>query len=195
MPLKLHALAAAMTALALGAPAQAIIVNIDASHRFTYDSGGSDPSPLPGQHINLIGNAITLALPAGDYRITNAAGQPNALFSAWSYNTWTSSWAWAFVAADDATRKVLFYAQAGFGSSAAQVAALPAVQNFSMNFSLAAPTTMLFTLRDYYVPDNAGGISIDISAVPEPAISGMLAAGLAVLAFRARRLRRGDGSL
>jgi hypothetical protein len=176
-------------ALLAAVPSHAVVVNIDASHGFTYDGGGSDPAPQPGQHINLIGAPVTLALDAGTWRVTNAAGLPGALFSAWSYNVGTSSWAWAFVAADDATRRVLFYAEAGGGSSAAAVAALPAVQNFRHEFTLAAPTTLVFTLRDYYVPDNAGGISIDVSPVPEPGPAALLAAGLALLGWRARRRR------
>lgn len=184
------ATALATAGLLMAAPAQAIIVNIDATHGFTYDAGGSDPAPLPGQHINLIGSPITLTLGAGDWRITNAAGQSGALFNAWSYNVFTSSWAWAFVAADDATRRVLFYASAGGANSAADVAKLDSVKNFSLDFTLAAPTTVLFTLRDYYVGDNAGGISIDVSPVPEPASVALMALGLAgLLAWRQRRQR------
>lgn len=188
---------AAAAALCAGA-AQAQVINIDSRYGFTYDTGGSDPAPLPGQHINIIGTpVVTLTLGAGDYTITNAAGQPGALFSAWSYNVGTSSWAWAFVMADDATRRVILYGEAGGGSSAAQVASLPAVQNFSTSFSLAATTTLAFTLRDYYVPDNAGGISLNIAAVPavpEPASALLLSAGIAGLLWRRRVARRAEAA-
>lgn len=153
--------------------AQAVVVNIDASHGFTFDSGGSDPAPVAGQHINPIGSRIELSLAAGDYTITNAyaEGRPGALFNAWSYNVGSASWTWAFLVAD-----------------AAAVAALPTVQNYSRTLTLAAPTTLLFTLRDYYVPDNGGGISLNISpAVPEPGAVALWALGLGVLGVAARR--------
>ena len=187
-----HLAAVALLASSLLAQAQSI-VNIDSTHGFTYDSGGSDPAPVPGQHINLIGTPVQLTLGPGTYAITNAAGLPGASFTAWSYNVGTSSWAWAFVMADDATRKVLLYGEGGGGSSAAAVAALPNVQNFSTTFELASTTTLAFTLRDYYVPDNAGGISLKISqvsAVPEPASFGLMTAGLGLLLLGVHRRKR-----
>ncbi len=93
--------------------------------------------------------------------------------------------------ADDSTRRVLGYYERGGGSLAVAVAALPAVQNFSANFTLSQTTTLLFTLRDYYVPDNAGGISLNIAAspVPEPSITVLFAAGVGALLLR-RRTRK-----
>lgn len=171
--------------IALAANAQAQVVNIDSRYGFTYDSGGSDPAPLPGQHINLIGSPLVqLTLPAGSYEVTNAAGLPGANFQGWSYNVGTSSWAWAFVVANDATRQVVLYGEGGYGSSAAQVAALPAVQNYRASFTLTASTTLDFTLRDYFVADNAGGISLLVTPVPEASPAAMLALGLLLMAWR-----------
>jgi hypothetical protein len=184
-----------VAAIALGAAsvAQAQIVNIDATHGFTYDWGGSDPAPVAGQHLNLIGAPVTLTLGPGDYQITNAWGLPGAMYRAWSYQLDFNRWTWAFVVADDATRKTLFYTAAGSGNSAAAVAALPEVQNFKYNFSLPTTATLDFTLRDYYVLDNGGGISLKISqiaVVPEPVTGTLMVAGLGVVGLCARRRRR-----
>ena len=150
---------------------------------------------LPVRGLSARGRASpscpTLSLPAGDYTITNAAGLPDAQFRAWSYNVHTSSWAWAFVMADEATRKTIQYYGVASGNSENAVASLPEVQNFSASFSLPAAQTLVFTLRDYYVRDNAGGISILISPtnpVPEPTTAALLALGLAATVV-ARRLR------
>lgn len=183
-PLRWIAALSLCTALSV----QAQIVNIDATHGFTYDGGGSDPAPLPGQHINPIGAPLLLTLDPGTYRLTNASGQPGAQFSAWSFNVGTSSWAWAFLTYDADTQRVLRYFEAGsLQSSAAAVAAQPAVQSFSEELVLTQRTVVGFTLRDYFVPDNAGGISVDVTPVPEPGPVAMLLAGLGTLALLARR--------
>ena len=190
----LHPTCLAIAGLLAAAAAQAQIVNIDATHGFTFDGGGSDPAPQPGQHINPIGAPLLLTLDAGTYTLTNAVGQPGALFNAWSFNVGTASWYWAFVTYDAGTNRTLRYFAAGdVKNSAAAVAAQPAVQQFSDQLVLAQRTTVGFTLRDYYVPDNAGGISVRVvavSPVPEPTPTALLLAGLGVVAVLARRSSR-----
>ncbi|MBI5418085.1 PEP-CTERM sorting domain-containing protein [Candidatus Poribacteria bacterium] len=44
----------------------------------------------------------------------------------------------------------------------------PGVQNFSRTFTLNNTTTLDFMIRDYYLPDNAGGVALNIHAAPEP---------------------------
>jgi hypothetical protein len=190
-------------AVALGAPAaaSAAVVNIGHELGFTYvPGGGSDPAPIPGQQIAFIGSPPTLDLAAGTYRVTNATGLAGANpdYTAWSYNTGTSSWAWAFVIATTGGT-VVDYEEAAYGSSKAAVAALPAVQDFQSFFTLAADTTVAFTLRDYYVPDNAGGVALNVErftrgpAVPEPASWALLIAGFALTGATLRR--RSGGAL
>lgn len=195
------ALAAAASLLAGTSLAQAAaveLVNIDATHGFTYAPGsgksGSDPAPVFGDPITPIGQRIELDLDAGTYEITNAwaQGVAGAAFKAWSYNVGTSSWTWAYVLADATNDTVIFWDYAGNGFSAEAVASLEAVQNYRRTLTLDAPARLLFTLRDYYVPDNAGGISLQISrqtavTVPAPASLTLAALGLALLAHSKRR--------
>lgn len=181
------------------------IVNIDATlYGFAQPT---DPAPVPGQLIAPFslapGGALKqLALGAGDYTITNATGLlgANPGFTGWRFNA-NPNWVWNFVLADNATNRVVFYADAGgvLGTQAA-IAAHPGVQNFSATFSLAAPTTVNFMVRDYFLPDNAGGVALSIEraaavAVPEPSSFILLTVGaaLSVLGTRLRRQRKDPG--
>jgi hypothetical protein len=135
-----------------------------------------------------------LTLAAGTYDITNATGLPgaNPNYTAWSYNLGTSSWVWAFVVANSAGI-VLDYEAARLGNSQTAVAALPSVINFESTLTLAAPTTVAFTLCDYYVLDNGGGIALNVQsvgAVPEASTRAMILlgfAGIGVMTYRRRK--------
>ncbi|MCC7055632.1 MAG: PEP-CTERM sorting domain-containing protein [Gemmatimonadaceae bacterium] len=190
---RLSLLATATLLLATTAPAQ--IVNIDSRYGYTNAAGNSNPAPVPGEHVTLLGSPLQqLTLGPGTYRVTNAWGQMGALHRAWSYNTTTNGWGWAFLIVNDDTRNVIKYFEAGRGSSEAEVAALAEVQDFTDFFTLLTTTTIDFTLRDYYLPDNAGGISVLVTpvsdVVPEPATVGLLGAGLVVTLVGGRRRLR-----
>ena len=190
------AASAAVLAAAAG-PAAAQVVNLGSSLGFTYENGISDPAPVAGQHINFIGEVPTLTLGAGTYRIVNATGMAgaNPAYTAWSYNVGASNWTWAFVLATSGGT-VIDYQAPGFGTSQAEVAAQPSVRNFSSTFTLAAPTTVAFTLRDYFVSDNAGGVSLFIApavaaGVPEPGSWMLMIAGFGLAATAMRRRQHG----
>ncbi len=76
-------------------------------------------------------------------------------------------------------------ATGGYYSTAAQSFAASSV--FSSSFVLAAPATVSFYLYDDILGDNSGGVSLAVSAVPEPATWLMMVLGLGVIGFGMRR--------
>lgn len=196
-------LALLLSAIALYLPSSAsgAIVNLGHDLGFQYDTGGSDPAPVSGEHINFIGPVSTLSLSAGTYDITNATGLSgaNPNYTAWSYNLGTSSWTWGFVVAT-ADGIVIDYQNAGSGDSQAEVASLPGVIDFHSTFTLSAPTDVAFTLRDYYVEDNGGGISLDVqpaisSGIPESSTWVMMLIGFGTFGIIAIRKKASETSL
>ena len=133
-----------------------------------------------------------LTLSAGTYAISNATGldgaDPN--FTGWRFNS-GANWVWNLVIADDATDKVVFYAdRGGVETSQATIASDPGVQSFHDTFTILSTTTLDFMIRDYFLPDNAGGVAVIIqsSAVPEPSTLAILASGaLVLLVYKWRR--------
>ncbi len=58
------------------------------------------------------------------------------------------------------------------------------------SFTLASATTVGFSIFDDFIPDNSGGISLDVSAtVPEPATWALLVGGFAMVGFASRQRR------
>lgn len=196
---------AATACLTLASLAQAAVVNINGTG--TGFAFPTDPAPVVGQVItpisNLPGGALNqLTLGPGTYRIQNAFAQQAAGadpgFSGWRFND-GANWVWNFVIADDASHQVVFYGQAGdaFGggvySTQAGIAAQQDVIDYSAFFTLAQTTTLDFMVRDYYLLDNAGGVSLLITepgvsqGVPEPTPTALLLAALAAAALARRK--------
>lgn len=178
----------------LAGTAQAQVLNIDATrYGFAFPT---DPAPVVGQVITPITNPggeplLQLTLGPGTYDISNATGLAgaNPAFTGWNYS---SGWVWSVVVADDATHKVVFYAdRGGVQGSQAAIAAQADVQAFHDSFTLAQTTTLDFMVRDYYLPDNAGGIAVLLAPVPEAPAPALFTVGLLALGWhlRARRLR------
>lgn len=156
----------AMCSLLLAAPAFGQVVNISA--RYYGFAFPTDPAPVVGQIITPFSEAPDqrlnqLSLPAGTYTLKNAAGLPGAdpAFVAWNYS---GGWVWSVVVCDDSTHAVVFYADAGGRrNSPEEIANDPEVRTLRGTFTLAAPATLDFMIRDYFLADNAGGVAVEIA--------------------------------
>ena len=56
-------------------------------------------------------------------------------------------------------------------------------------FTVSASGLVGFSIRDDTTSDNLGGISLEITAIPEPSTAGLLALGLTSLALAHRKWR------
>lgn len=152
---------------------------------------------------------LQLTLAAGTYAITNAAATGN--YAAWRYDG-GADWAWNFVIAKDLganTAQVLYVGWAGdrhydsaadiigdtLPTYAFQTVLNPATKlaDYYGTFTLAQTTTLDFFVIDGYLPDNIGGVGLNIdpvvAAVPEPSTWAMLMLGFAGVGFMAYRRR------
>lgn len=174
-----------------------IVVNIGGTqYGFSFPT---DPAPVPGQIITPItstGSLNQLVLGPGTYSVSNATGLPGANpdFDAWRYNL-GNNWVWNFVISDNATSKVLLYGEAGgIQTTRSAIANQASVQNFTSSFTLPATTTVNFMIRDYYLPDNFGGVSLLVEggnqSVPEPGSLAIMLGGLSSLGICLWRRKR-----
>lgn len=196
--MKQHCIAAlsALTLVALGSPAHAVVVNIDATTSGCDFTHCAAVFHQPGDPIGAVFNPTQLTLGPGTYTVTNGSGMPgsNPNFSAWRVNG-GNNWNWNFLVIDDAALKVVMFGCCNtvpnvgptYFTTQAAAAAQPYAQNFSANFTLAAMTTLDFVTEDYFPADNAGGMSLKVAAaVPEPSSWALLCGGLLAVGFVGR---------
>lgn len=173
-------------ALLFATSAQAVIINISAT---------SNTVP-PGT------NLIELALGPGDYSIEVIGTAEGGAYNAWSawnephtcaidpgvcnpgpgVTGWLNSYAFASPGGGIAATPVgdgLVYNNPGLANAAA----------IDSSFSLANAATVSFYITDFPVTDNSGGISLNVTQVPEPLSVLMLGVALVGLASGRRRFR------
>ncbi len=161
-------------------------------------AGVSGPLGYPQAVGTLIGmvNPVLVAFSAGDYSLTDAWGQSGALYDAWNYNlnqgsTWDSHYYVAVQQGTSSSYKLLLDAlsnrnpacpnsNCSWTTQAQARDAFLATPAFHLH--LAQDTVLAFSSTDYFLADNAGGMSISISAVPEAQSAALMAAGVMLLA-------------
>jgi hypothetical protein len=194
----------AFAALASGGiPASAQgIVNIDAT-LYGYNPIGATVPPdgtiIAPFSLAAGGMLNQITLGPGTYTVTNGSGLAGANpdFTAWRYDSGINDWAWNYVIADDVNDAVVDDRYPALGSSQTDVASNPSVENYSSTFTVPTTTVLDFMVGDYYLPDNAGGVTLQIqplaAAVPEPSSVALLSFGflpLGLIAVRRARSRR-----
>jgi len=184
--------------LAAGAAQADTLVNIKG---YGADGAGANifAYPVPPGTVFSGFNPVLVALAAGDYDIVDAWGQPGALYDAWNFEVGAvGSWSSAYVAAEplggDLYRVLLVGEGLEDPSCANHFCAWSTQQEAAAAFLATPPSrlhldqamTVAFMAADYYLLDNLGGMSISVSAVPEPQawLTGLV--GLLGVAWRRR---------
>jgi len=194
------AAAVAMAAASTGASAADTIVNIKG-----YDNDGAGAQifsyPVSAGTLVSLFNPVLLDLPAGDYTLSDAWGQPGALYDAWNFQLGAAgSWASHYVVAEslgngqysvllDAVGKLDPTCQNHFCAWSTQDEARDAfLATAPFVLHLDHVATVAFAAADYNLADNAGGMSVRlVGAVPEPATYALTLGGLALVALLVRR--------
>jgi len=202
--------------------AGATVINIDAGGAgggwgCTSCFGGLPALDHVGNTVTLVNDGkagpLQLTLNPGTYVVTNASTTVNN-YSAWRFDGGATDWAWNYVIASDNGNNTANVIKAGglggvlpsqsdwqnatglnsyyWDNGEHLVSTNIATTQYRDTFTLASATTLVFFMIDGYLPDNAGGIALNINAVattPIPAGLPLFLTAIAGLGFLARRRR------
>ncbi|MRR51508.1 MAG: PEP-CTERM sorting domain-containing protein [Rhodocyclaceae bacterium] len=148
-------------------------------------------SPARAEVINISGqqgiweawSPLGVTFDAGSYTVTPVTqATPGALFTAYNFG---GGYGWGTgygIALSQDDRKY-------YGSGSYSTAEDAFAHAVGASFSLTKRQTVYFGVLDSYYGDNSGGVSLNITAVPEPETFALMLAGLGLLGFMARRKR------
>ena len=149
-------------------------------------------SPARAEVINISGQQgiwgawtpLGVTFDAGSYTVTPVTPTtPGALYTAYNYG---SGYGWGTgygIALSQNDRKY-------YGAGSYSTAELAFAHAVGASFSLASRQTVYFGVLDSSYGDNSGGVSLNITAVPEPETYAMLLAGLGLMGVIARRRKQ-----
>ena len=212
---RLSEIAAVMAFLTLASgSAGATIVNISGTGSGCVQCSYGSPAMAPGAIVTMI-TPVQLTLGPGTYTITNAStvngveSGADPSYLAFNFQAGNAiGWAWNFIVASDngnSTATVIDYygaccserTQLAIASKTGTYSedyfgrlAGTSTAGFIASLTLSQTTTLDFGIVDYYLPDNAGGVSLNIAPVPEPAAVWLLTWAFAALGLLKRRHAR-----
>ena len=131
---------------------------------------------------------MAVTFEAGSYAVTPvAAGAiPGARYTAYFFGSAAGVWGTGYgIALSKDSIKYYYDSPSGYTTEAEAFA-----HAVSASFSLASRQTVYFGVLDSYYGDNSGGVSLSITAVPEPETYAMLLAGLGLMGAIARRRKQ-----
>ena len=163
---KLSIAAALLCGFAVTSQAADTIVNIPGTAAVAF--GGWDP--------------LTIYFDAGEYITTPIIGQ----YTAYSFGGVPGYGAGYNIAYDQ--QNVLSFGEGSQGPNLGWPDPATAFAHSAVgSFTLAQGQDVYFGVPDSYWSDNVGGVSLRVTAVPEPETFAMMLAGLGLLGFVARR--------
>jgi hypothetical protein len=137
-------------------------------------------------------SAVTQNFAAGDYLVSFV---DKGLYEAWApaapaLGNWEDRYS---VTVNGVTTQFNPFSGARFGTTDAAFAAF---RNLTSTFSLAQATNVTFSIPDFPTSfgDNAGGVSLNVSAVPEPATWAMMFLGFMGMGVALRRQPKRQGA-
>jgi hypothetical protein len=197
-----------------GGAAQAAVINISGTQNGEQSGNGACSDPCANGALI---NPVQVTFAPGTYTLKDAYSPTTglaagALYDAWNFEAGNGTgWVWNYTALfDDGTdgatispanyqAHILFNVNAPVADrrSTEQEAAAFGAATAPQTFTVDKTTTIDFVANDYYLADNAGGVSltydtVSAAAVPEPSTWALMTLGVLALGAALRSARQDE---